>query len=168
MAVSRTMQKDFVPGSSRGPRSAHTLALQVRKATDRQRAIGARLRELRGPRPQPVVAEAIGVTLRAYQSWEHGDSGIAWRNLHALAEYHGVSENYILYGEQKPKGAETQMDRIEAKLDQLLAQAPEGPAVPNDWPPERLRELGDAFQLLVEAAEAVAQEREPDEQAEGA
>jgi transcriptional regulator with XRE-family HTH domain len=124
------MYKDFVPGTSRGARSLPTLALRMATVAERQREVGARLRELRGARPQPLLADAIGVTLRAYQAWEAGESGIAWRNLHALAEYHDVSENFLLYGDEKPEGAGSQLDRIEAKLDKIL-----GRLGPTDAPP---------------------------------
>jgi hypothetical protein len=69
------------------------------------------------------MAEETGVTLRAYQRWEAG-GGIAWRNIERIAEVHHVSPNYILYGEAEPKGPQTQLDRIEAKLDRLLEALP--------------------------------------------
>lgn len=89
------------------------------KDMERQRAIGARLKKLRGPKPQPLIADEVGVTLRAYQAWEGGESGISWANLKGLAEHFHVSENYILYGEEKPRGPQSQMDRIEGALDEL-------------------------------------------------
>ncbi|HWX46001.1 MAG TPA: helix-turn-helix transcriptional regulator [Solirubrobacteraceae bacterium] len=92
---------------------------------ERQREVGARIKQLRGPRPQPVVADKVGVTLRAYHAWEAGESGIAWRNLQKLAAVFGVSENYLLYGSEEPRGAETQLDRIEEKLDDILSRLPE-------------------------------------------
>lgn len=98
-------------------------------ARDRQRQLEAagRIRELRGIRPQPVIADAIGVRLRTYQHWEEGD-GIAWENLQKLASYHDVSENYILYGEDKPVGPESPVElrlaRVEAQLDELLSRLP--------------------------------------------
>jgi transcriptional regulator with XRE-family HTH domain len=86
---------------------------------ERQLEVAARIRELRGARPQPVVAEAIDVRLRTYQHWEHGD-GISWENLQKLAAYFGVSENYLLYGEEQAHGPEGQLDRIEAKVEAAL------------------------------------------------
>jgi transcriptional regulator with XRE-family HTH domain len=85
-----------------------------------QRVMAARIRELRGLRPQPQMASEVGVSLRGYQQWEAG-GGIKWSNLERLAKVHDVSPNYILYGEEKPRGPKTQLDRIEAKLDELLA-----------------------------------------------
>lgn len=98
-------------------------------ARDQQRQLEAakRIRDLRDPRPQHVVADALGVKLRTYQHWEEGD-GISWENLEALAAYHGVSEDYILYGiDNADSFIQTQLDRIEAKLDVLVSHLP-GPA----------------------------------------
>jgi hypothetical protein len=49
------------------------------------------------------MANEIGVSLRAYQEWEAG-GGIKWGNLQRLPEVHGVTPNYILYGEEEPRG----------------------------------------------------------------
>lgn len=118
---SQIAENGYVPGTSRGPRNVRTLLLQMAADKERQEEIGARIRELRGRRPQPTVADAVGVTLRAYQAWEAGDSGIAWDNLVKLAEHFGVSEDYIEYGESGRSGPSTQLDRIEEKLDILIA-----------------------------------------------
>jgi transcriptional regulator with XRE-family HTH domain len=103
---------------------------------ERQEEIGARIKELRGRIPQPVVADAVGVTLRAYQAWEAGDSGIAWPNLVKLAKYFKVSADYLEYGESGRQGPSTQLDRIEAalaeledKLDVLLERTAQMPNV---------------------------------------
>lgn len=89
----------------------------------RQLEMAARIRECRGRRPQPVIADEVGVRLRTYQHWEEGDGGISWENLEKLAEVHGVTTNWLLYGEQTPGTPEGQLDRIEGKLDELLALA---------------------------------------------
>jgi transcriptional regulator with XRE-family HTH domain len=91
---------------------------------ERQREVGARIKELRGPRPQPLVADKVGVTLRAYQAWEAG-GGIAWENLQRLAEFFAVSENFLLYGAETPEGPQTQLDRIERQLAEVLRRLPE-------------------------------------------
>jgi transcriptional regulator with XRE-family HTH domain len=119
MRQSTFSQENFHVGTSRGTRSIPTLAVQVAIGLDKQREVGARIRELRGPRPQPVIADAIGVTLRAYHAWEAGESGIAWRNLQKLAEFFDVSENYLLYGAEEVKGPEGQLDRIEGMLREI-------------------------------------------------
>jgi transcriptional regulator with XRE-family HTH domain len=87
---------------------------------ERQLEVAARIRELRGQMPQPKMADRVGVTLRAYQRWEAGD-GIRWDNLERLAEIHGVTTNWLLYGDERPEGARSQLDRIEQKIDELLA-----------------------------------------------
>lgn len=63
--------------------------------------IGARLRELRGQKPQTVVADELGVAERTYQNWEGGDAKPSYRNLQRLADYFGVGEDFILAGEQE-------------------------------------------------------------------
>lgn len=120
MTMQALANRNLVIGSSQRPRSLSTLLDQM---ADLQR--GARIKELRHANhlKQPAVAERVPVTLRAYQEWEAG-GGIAWENVKALAKIFGVDPDYILSG---PK-AETpslprvgQLDRIEQKLDQLLA-----------------------------------------------
>lgn len=118
MTTSSIALQDFIPGSSRKPRNARTLLLQMAMEEERAREVGARLKALRGPKPQPVVAQEVGVTLRAYQRWEAG-GGLAWENLQAVARVFGVSENYILYGEETVKGPESRLDRLEEKVDAL-------------------------------------------------
>ncbi len=83
--------------------------------------VAQRIRELRGPRPQPRIAAEVGVTLRAYQAWEAG-GGIAWPNLEKLAEFHGVTTSWLEHGDAGPGLPRTQLDRIESKLDQLLSR----------------------------------------------
>jgi transcriptional regulator with XRE-family HTH domain len=84
--------------------------------------LAARIRGLRGHKPQPVMAQECGVTLRAYQRWEAG-GGISWENLQRIAEVGKTTTSYLIDGEAEPRGPQTQLDRIEAKLDQLLEVA---------------------------------------------
>lgn len=86
---------------------------------ERRKEIGARLKELRGPVPQPVVADRVGVTLRAYQAWEAGDSGIAYDNVVKLAKAFKVTEDYILNGPPPETVDESQLDRIERRQEDL-------------------------------------------------
>jgi transcriptional regulator with XRE-family HTH domain len=72
-------------------------------------------------RPQPQIAERVGVTLRAYQEWEAG-GGIAWPNLEKLADIHGVSTDWLEHGDEQPVPAPSQLDRIERKLDEVLSR----------------------------------------------
>lgn len=64
----------------------------------RNQEIGARLRELRGEKPQTTVAEELGVGERTYQTWEAGDAKPSYRNLQRLAVYFDVGEDFILSG----------------------------------------------------------------------
>jgi transcriptional regulator with XRE-family HTH domain len=106
------------------------------------RAIGRRIAQLRenAHLTQPAAAERAGVSLRGYQKWESGASRPNWTNLEKLAEVFGVKEDEII-GSLEPD--EDQLDRIEAKLDELLAisreteQAPR-PAKRLPAPPSRL------------------------------
>jgi hypothetical protein len=101
--------------TDRGCRYARGVAIEVKREN-----VASRIRVLRGPRPQPQIAREVGVTLRAYQEWEAG-GGIAWQNLQKLAEVHQVSTNWLAHGDEQPERARTQLDRIEGKLDALLA-----------------------------------------------
>jgi hypothetical protein len=90
-------------------------------AESKQDDVASRIRALRGARPQPQIAGEVGVTLRAYQEWEAG-GGIAWPNLLKLAEVHRVSTSWLEHGDEQPKGAHSQLDRIEQKLDEVHAR----------------------------------------------
>lgn len=133
-------RKRYVPGSSRGPRSNATLLLQMAQAAEKQAEVAARIRELREDArlPQPAIAEKVGVTLRAYQSWEAG-GGVSWPNLAKLAKVFQVSEEYLLYGPEGGKPPTTQMDRIERKLDTILEHL--GLSLPDDPAAALEREL---------------------------
>lgn len=65
-------------------------------------ARGERIKQLReeSPYTQPVLAEKVGVTLRAYQRWEEG-GGIEWDHLEKLAEIYGVDVQWIHRGEER-------------------------------------------------------------------
>jgi hypothetical protein len=93
----------------------------------RRQEVADRIRELRGSVPQPVIAERVGVTLRAYQAWEAG-GGIGWENLIRLSKALGVSEEYLLYGDAgderragtRLENVERGQRRLEAKIDALM------------------------------------------------
>jgi hypothetical protein len=102
---------------------------------ERQREVAYRLRALRGPKPQPVVANELDVTLRAYQRWEAG-GGINWENLQKIASLYDVSENFLLYGTEEARGPQSALERIETKLDELLLRLPAATALPQ--PPDAL------------------------------
>lgn len=93
----------------------------------RQQELADRIRELRGRTPQRVIADRVGVTERAYQEWERG-GGISWENLTELAKALGVTEEYLVYGEDgdthraatRLERIETEQRRLGVKLDALL------------------------------------------------
>ena len=62
---------------------------------------------------QEEAAAKVGVNLRQWQRWEAGDSRPYTRNLEAVARAFGVSTDDIL------GASETQLDRIERRLDAL-------------------------------------------------
>ena len=60
--------------------------------------LGQRLRALRkeNKRPQRALAEFLDVTLRHYQRMEKGEINIPTLTLCALADYYGVTADYLL------------------------------------------------------------------------
>jgi transcriptional regulator with XRE-family HTH domain len=123
----------FVTGSSRGTRSAHTLLLQMAKDAEKLAAQAERINKLRAAKrvTQPEVADAVGVSLRAYQAWESGASGLNPQNIKALAGYYGTTPDYIEYGDERnpPPGftdevarreLAAQLDRIEDSINALV------------------------------------------------
>lgn len=107
---------------------------------------GERIKELRLARhlTQPAVAEAIGVTLRGYQKYEAG-GGIKWDNAKALAKFFRVDPDYLMSGPKTEtpdlsrNGQPSQLDRIEAKLDHVIALLVDGDQQPA--PPGLVPEL---------------------------
>jgi transcriptional regulator with XRE-family HTH domain len=87
-------QKTFVPGTSRLQRRTNTLLAQMADL-----ARGERIKGLREERhlTQPAVAEAVGVTLRAYQAWE-GTGGLRWENAKKLAAFFDVDPHELWAG----------------------------------------------------------------------
>lgn len=129
--------------SSLFPRTARTLALQMAMEAAHRADIGQRIKELRGHLPQPVLAEKLGVSLRAVQKWEAGESAPQWDNIVRLSKLFDVTQNYLLYGKRDAASDElSQLDRIEAKLDDLLSRLPvEGLAEVLEAEAARLAEL---------------------------
>jgi transcriptional regulator with XRE-family HTH domain len=111
----QTAQKKYAPGTSRSTRSAITLLRQMEN--DLQR--GQRVKELRelSHMTQPAVADAVGVTLRAYQAWEAG-GGINWENVKLLAKTLGTSPDFILSGVDKRRTPEP-FSNQEGSVDKL-------------------------------------------------
>lgn len=72
-------QQRFAAETSQLPRNARTLLEQMERVEEAKRkALGDRIRELRGHKPQRLPADACGVTPRAYQAWEYGESWPSW------------------------------------------------------------------------------------------
>ena len=65
--------------------------------------MGARLKALRKERRiyQREMGELLGVTLQHYQKIEHGDVNISALTLYTLAQYFGVSTDYLLELDQR-------------------------------------------------------------------
>lgn len=65
---------------------------------DTLQIMGQRLRELRTERklPQRELAGVLNVTLRHYQRVEHGEINLPVLTLCALADYYGVTTDYLL------------------------------------------------------------------------
>lgn len=60
-----------------------------------------RFRELRGDRTQDYVAKHVGLTQQTYRNYESGDRQADYATLIKLADYFGVSLDYLL-GRQQP------------------------------------------------------------------
>lgn len=80
--------------------TATTFRLQMALSEQARLERAERIRTLReeSPYTQGAIADAIGVTPRAYQRWEEG-GGVTWDNLEALAKLHGVSVHWLHKGE---------------------------------------------------------------------
>lgn len=92
-------------------------------------ARGERLRDLREKRhlSQEEAAHEIGVSVKTIRAWEKG-KGIRWQNALTVSRFYGVDPESLVSRDeggdslvgQGSGEAEHQLNRIEAKLDQLL------------------------------------------------
>ena len=86
------------------------------------------LRDLRAQthRSREYVAAEVGVTTKTLYEWENGGK-IKWENAKKLAAFYGVDPEVLVARDIPERAASdaptTQLDRIEAKLDALLAMA---------------------------------------------
>jgi transcriptional regulator with XRE-family HTH domain len=136
-------QQPFAKDSWQTPRNARTLRAYMAL---RNQEIGARLRDLRGSRPQTLIASELGVAERTYQNWEAGDAKPSWRNLQKVATYYRVTEEFILTGadggrdlpadvasndkvedvavefRERVNATHSQLDRIEGRLDEARSE----------------------------------------------
>lgn len=83
-----------------------------------------RLLELRTARhlSRERAALEIGVSSKTLYAWEHG-SKIQWDNAKRAAAFYGVDPESLVSREIDglPEGEPNQLDRIEAKLDEILS-----------------------------------------------
>lgn len=79
---------------------------------------------------QEHAAQRVGITHRQWQRWETGASMPYPRNLDAVASAFGISVADFFDADPAVEVADVgQLDRIEAKLDELLSRLPAlGPA----------------------------------------
>jgi transcriptional regulator with XRE-family HTH domain len=118
---------------------------------ERRRDVAQRIRDLRhARRPRPTqqdIADAMDITLRAYQAWESGESTPEWSNLAKLADFYGVAEDYILNGDEPVEATSIVVPEITRALAAILS---------------RLDAL-DGRMAAVEAATSHARTDEPEE-----
>jgi transcriptional regulator with XRE-family HTH domain len=108
MPKSSLANQKFARATWRGSRSAHTLLLQMAQDVEKLAAQAQRLKDLRAAKgrslgrrvTQEIAADAIGVTLRAYQAWEAG-GGIDPDNLKKAADFFETTPDFIEYGERQ-------------------------------------------------------------------
>ena len=101
----------------------------TRAMEDYRRELGERIRRLREAREltQEDLADLVGVRSKTISRWENGRNEALRDNARTLAKALGVSEETILGTPPAPFGlgagndGPTQLDRIEAKLDRVLA-----------------------------------------------
>lgn len=74
---------------------------------------------------QPMVAEAVGVTLRAYQDWEASTEerpkGIDWENAKKLAKFFNVDAEDVARREDdaEPSPWSAEIQELRAQLDRI-------------------------------------------------
>lgn len=105
------------------------MARLAQEEREKQRKVGERIAEAREARrlTQPVVADRVGVSLRAYQNWEAGATRVAWTNLPKLAQILGITEDYLLSGDGDAPGlaVPTDLNQQFAEIDARLANIEE-------------------------------------------
>lgn len=116
--VSRMPHK--MPWQERAKRASLLDVMALRKT--RVAAELRRLQELHGL-TQAQAADKVGVDTRTWQRWTDEDGTIPYpRNLATIAERFGVSLDVFVDDASAPQPAmaQPQLDRIEAKLDDLI------------------------------------------------
>lgn len=112
-----------VVSSRSGQKSWRNLAevvslLDAMAERDEDHRLGTRLEDLRRSQglTQEQAAQKVGVTVRQWQRLETGDSDPRAGTLAKIAGAFGISINELI----GLRGSESQMDRIEGKLDDLV------------------------------------------------
>lgn len=68
---------------------------------------------------QRGAADALGVSVRAYQTWEH--SVVPWPRIQDIAALFGVKPEWILYGDQ-PAPVEEEIKLLRQEIADLRAE----------------------------------------------
>lgn len=87
--------------------------------------ISERLREIRKSRSLTIQAVANGIEtpLRTYQNYEYGVREISVEALYKLADFYGVSTDYLLERESNPNGIEILVKEFGlSELEKLFMQ----------------------------------------------
>lgn len=112
----------YAQNATTGSRIVRTVAELQMALADKAR--GQHIAQLRKRKrlTQQAMAERLGIAYRTYQTWEAGTMP-EWANLEKLASVLEVKPEYLI-GEDEPAPT-GQLDRIEAKLDELLSRLAE-------------------------------------------
>jgi len=108
----------YAHDATTSPQVVHSLA-ELRMALE-NKARGQRIAQMRKRRrlTQQAMAEKLGVSYRAYQTWEAGKMP-EWPNVEKLATFFRVKPEYII-GDTTPGPDEApQLDRLERRLVEL-------------------------------------------------
>lgn len=107
----------YAHDATTGPRVVHSVAELQMALADKAR--GAHIQRLRQRKrlTQQAMAEKLGIAYRTYQTWESGTMP-EWPNLEKLALALGTTPERLIGDDEIPEPS--QLDRIEAKLDELL------------------------------------------------
>jgi transcriptional regulator with XRE-family HTH domain len=120
-----TVQKSWQPRRER----VSVLAMVAKNpgiVSDRLREIRATHGDAHGDMPQEEAARRVKVGVRTWQRWEAGESVPYPRNIEAIAHAFDVSVEEFFEG-----ATQTQLDRIEDKLDEILLRLPPPGKIPS-------------------------------------
>lgn len=116
--MSQAIKRNARTGNSlRGREAPHTVLLRM--ARDQARA--QRVRQLKEEHPELTwgrIAEHIGIKERSVVEWQK-TGGMSYANATKFAELVGVSIDWLWRGDEPESDDVTQLDRIEAKVDEV-------------------------------------------------